>query len=1142
MGTIPGSRLQIGGTSTIDVAGYFNDPDGDELSYMGASSNEAVATVAMEGSTATISAIAAGDAVITITASDGSASVSQGFRIDVPDGPEQATLVITRLLDEDRNQISDPTGISGTIFAVLDVQSNDETWTEIALTLNGETVTPMCRGTGGSSADVAVGPGLAAAGQVEVECRLQTNAVVGECMGMQLEPKYANGEYTLSAYLTTDEDERRDVVASQPIALKNHGFVQLAHMPGSASEVGTHTKGLTFHGGPNAEGNVNMFHACPVAYDGTVVGTMQLTTRHTDTARPNPAPVEGATTLRFRESRFGPDYPVKEAPFTWRAGTEWWNPNLGLENMPGETETWIVNDGSITDPNGRDVSATFRAGGEEAKLGPLHFDFKAPAAAEGAEVVIATSNSPTHSSWVSTTARYYRPSGGSVARRFRIKGMTEMGVGHVYGTTSMIAVGDCSVAGNRDSRASTAFTALDGYDNITLVSQLDEEDPILNGVADGGGVDCYVAEVQSLADRLGNPTGMSNRRIRTATTFGVDKTGPVISRLRPSEPLVLNEAALRFDVENPPIATGEDGSPMDTEVQVRAGATSGSNVYWTTTADVDGETVEINIDPTTGTDVWGNNYFGREIEHTVYARAFDEVGNTSGWVSFTFTRDHTDPVLSLSAVPSNFGATTAKSVSVTVAGTLSDATEIRRSFLSIHKGASCTATSEAMASTQVSGPVRRLHNGTNAIEFSEVFTVKQGGDVGEQSYCFFLTAEDDARDADDRADANTYSDQVATFSVMWPAGPPAPPPGPTFEFVPIDATDQTEGDAITELEVTEGSTTAMVYAVKLANVATAPTATAPVNVTITAPAGVNVIPQTVTFPRTATDGTTASDTAHVSVTTEHDLDITSNEDAVTHSATGYDAASLTVKSNDDDFEITVDTESIREDEAAEEVTVTVTAGTAPSATDATTVTVALGYPTDDAETTPAAPTEVAVEIAAGMTSGEAKVMVDALDDAVRDEANEAIELTVSGSNPAGVYYKPDRIMIMDDDPDIDLSVTVDNVATSEVGEGAGTVTVVITATADAPVNGTVNLALAVTGTATGAGTDYTITETTPVPITINARGTTGTATLTLTIVDDAAAVDAADETIVFDDADGAAAGGKTYTVKALTLTIKDNDS
>ena len=248
---------------------------------------------------------------------------------------------------------------------------------------------------------------------------------------------------------------------------------------------------------------------------------------------------------------------------------------------------------------------------------------------------------------------------------------------------------------------------------------------------------------------------MSNRRIRTATTFGVDRTGPVISRLRPSEPLVLNEqrrfaSTSRIRRSRP----AKTAVPWRPEVIVRAGATSGSNVYWTTTADVDGETVEINIDPATGTDVWGNNYFAREIEHTVYAIALDEVGNSSGWVSFTFTRDHTDPALSLSAVPSNFGATTAKSVSVTVAGTLSDATEIRRSFLSIHKGASCDAAAiRWMAS---SGE----RSGAAAPQRHQQDRVLRGvhGQAGRRrwraDYCFYLSAEDDARDADDRAAAN----------------------------------------------------------------------------------------------------------------------------------------------------------------------------------------------------------------------------------------------------------------------------------------------------------------------------------------------------------------------------------------------------
>ena len=777
MGTIPGSRLQIGGTSTIDVVGYFSDPDGDELSYTGASSNETVATIAMEGSTATITAVAAGDAVITITASDGSASVSQGFRIDVPAGPEEATVVISRLLDANRNQISDPTGISGTIYAVLDVQSNDETWTEIGLTLNGETVSPLCRGTGGSSADVAVGPGLAAAGQVEIECLLKTNDVLGECMGMQLDPKYANGEYELSAFLTTDEGATRDVVASQPIALKNHGFVQIRHMPGSETELGNHTKGLTFYGGPAVEGNVNSFYACPVAYDGTTVGSMALQTVVTDTEQ---NPVSDARGPTFRTRNGGQAFPVDdEAPFMWSIITDWWSGNhayyrTGAENIPGENETWIVNGGIITDPNGLDVSATFRPGGEEAKLGPLHFDYTAPRTdSDNSELAISRLRSNALI-WTTTREEYYSDGSSSNPMRLWITDMVERGVGHVYGTTSAIAVGDCSVRGNADTRGSTAFTPLDGLDNVTHISQLPEEDPVRDAVNDGGGIDCYVAEVQALADRLGNAVVLSEEpRIRTVNTFGVDRTPPVISRERPSEALVLNENELSFEIEDPRFESGEDGSQQMAE----AYAWAGDSRYWITgghywSDDVDMSTGSATVDITPRGPA-STHRFSREEEHTVYVRALDKAGNAAS-TSFTFVRDHSPPVLALSAVPSDFGLTQAASVSVTVAGTLSDATEIRRAFLSVHHGETCTE-ANPLESSQASSPVRRLHNGTNKIEFSEVFTIKKAGDLGATDYCFFLRSEDDARDADGGAHENSYDEVVGTFSVTWPGVKPAGP-------------------------------------------------------------------------------------------------------------------------------------------------------------------------------------------------------------------------------------------------------------------------------------------------------------------------------------------------------------------------------
>ena len=1026
-------------------------------------------------------------------------------------------MVISRLLDENRQLIGDPSNISGTIYVQLDVQPNEETVTDIALTLNGEAVTPLCRGTEADAGDI---PGLAETGaQIEVECQLRTNApATNVCEGLQIDPKYANGNYELSAYLMTTRDDKREAFAGQAITLNNHGYVTIAHSPGAMSEVGAHTDGLTFYGGPAAEGNVNQFHACPVAYDGTIVGKMRLSTKHTDTSQQD---VAGVPSLSFRESRFGADNPSKEAPFTWSAGTDWWSPNLGLENMPGDTETWIINDGQILDPDGRDITATFRAGGAMAMLGPRYFDFKAPARTNSSEVVIATSNNPT--TFASTTATYYRDGSGNSARRFRITEMSDMGVGHVYGMTSAIAVGDCGVGANADTRGSTAFVPLDeAAGNITLVSQLPEEDPVKDGVADGGGVDCYMAEVQSLADRLGNAVGLGDvPRIRTATTFGVDRTAPVISRERPSEALVLSSNTLYFEVEEPRLETGEDGSGSPVAGLAWAGSSNpnSSRVYWSKRFDVVNGAAAIDITPDDG------STFAREQSHTVYAGVTDVAGNGAA-TSFTFVRDQTNPGLSLSAVPSNFntGTVTAKSVSVAVAGTLSDATEIRRAFLSIHKGNTCARDDDPLPATQVSGPVRRLDNGTNTIEFSEVFTVKQGDDLGATHYCFFLHAEDDARDADDRAAENAYSEAIASFEVAWGGTPPTPPAaGPTFEFMNVDGT-EIDGT----LDVTEGAGTGIEYAVKLANVATAPTTAAAVTVTLTPSAGVSTFRggsevETLTF-----DGT--QDTLVVEVRTAHDLDIESDEGTVAHSATDYAAASVPVKSLDEDFEIMVSPSSINEDDAPTEVTVTVNAGEAADVSSGIDVTLGAGSGTVDADIATGSAGTASVTVDAMTRTGTAKVMVDAADDAVRDEVGESIALTAA-STVQGVYTEPASIMIVDDDPDVTLTLDMD-----EVDEDAGTVSVEITATADAPVNGITTFTLARTGTAT-SGTDYTDPGT--VTLTINARATTGSTTVTLTITDDGD--DEANETIIFDDEDGATVGTKTYTVDPVTLTIIDND-
>ena len=84
-GAIPAQTAHVGEAAAVDVSSYFNDPDGDALSYAAASGNAVVATVAVSGSTVTATGVAQGTATITVTATDpGGLSAQQSFEVTVP--------------------------------------------------------------------------------------------------------------------------------------------------------------------------------------------------------------------------------------------------------------------------------------------------------------------------------------------------------------------------------------------------------------------------------------------------------------------------------------------------------------------------------------------------------------------------------------------------------------------------------------------------------------------------------------------------------------------------------------------------------------------------------------------------------------------------------------------------------------------------------------------------------------------------------------------------------------------------------------------------------------------------------------------------------------------------------------------------
>ena len=86
--TISPVSLQDDGQKMIRLSDYFTDPEGDALTYTASSSMELYATAAVEGAMLTITAVAAGTAEITVSASDGTNdAVSQTFDVTVTTPP-----------------------------------------------------------------------------------------------------------------------------------------------------------------------------------------------------------------------------------------------------------------------------------------------------------------------------------------------------------------------------------------------------------------------------------------------------------------------------------------------------------------------------------------------------------------------------------------------------------------------------------------------------------------------------------------------------------------------------------------------------------------------------------------------------------------------------------------------------------------------------------------------------------------------------------------------------------------------------------------------------------------------------------------------------------------------------------------------
>ena len=87
VGTIPDQALDEGGEAmTVELGPYFDDADGDPLSYRAVSSDTAVVTVSASGETLTLTPVEYGEATVRVTAEDPDGrTATQTFAVDVSD-------------------------------------------------------------------------------------------------------------------------------------------------------------------------------------------------------------------------------------------------------------------------------------------------------------------------------------------------------------------------------------------------------------------------------------------------------------------------------------------------------------------------------------------------------------------------------------------------------------------------------------------------------------------------------------------------------------------------------------------------------------------------------------------------------------------------------------------------------------------------------------------------------------------------------------------------------------------------------------------------------------------------------------------------------------------------------------------------
>lgn len=225
---VPAQSIFVGDTASVDVSAYFNDPDGDALSYSVANSDATVVSASVAGSVASLTAIIQGISTVTVTASDPDGlSAEQDIAVTVPNrAPTALDTIPSRILFAGNTlefnlarYFTDPDGDSLTFTAA---SANAGV---ASVELAGSTLTITARAPGSARVTVTVADpaGMAIQQFLAVTVPNREPVAVGRIPGRSVEPQQA-----VTVDVSPFFDDPDGAVLSYSAASSNRGVATAA--------------------------------------------------------------------------------------------------------------------------------------------------------------------------------------------------------------------------------------------------------------------------------------------------------------------------------------------------------------------------------------------------------------------------------------------------------------------------------------------------------------------------------------------------------------------------------------------------------------------------------------------------------------------------------------------------------------------------------------------------------------------------------------------------------------------------------------------------------------------------------------------------------------------------------------------------